>query len=129
MILRAMGLGFVLWLAIAALFRFEGQNFFLPDERVRLVIFVAAPVIGALLAFVFLRLLKEGHGDEGEAAIGIAFPNLLLSSFAVHEFATVFPNLDPVLDGVYGALSMLFTAAILFVGLAMTKLTPQDERV
>ena len=129
MILRAMGLGFVLWFAIAALFRFEGQNFFLPDERVRLLIFVAAPVIGAALSFIFLRVLKEGRGDEGEAAIGVAFPNLLLSAFGVHEFATVFPNLDPTLDGVYGALSMLFTAAILFMGLVMTRLSPQDERV
>src|ERR1700742_3348493 len=108
MILRAMALGFLLWLAIAALFRFEGQYFFLPDERYRLVTFVAAPMIGAIVAFVFLRLLKEGHGDEGEAAIAIAFPNLLLSAFAAHEFATVFPNLDPVLDGVFGSLSMLF---------------------
>ena len=46
-----------------------------------------------------------------------------------HEFATTLPNLDPVLDGVFGAWSLLFCGSILMVGLFQTQLAPQDERV
>jgi hypothetical protein len=31
------GLGFLLWLAVAAAFRFGGQYFFVPDESLRMV--------------------------------------------------------------------------------------------
>lgn len=129
MILRAMGLGFVLWLAVSCLFRFAGQYFFLPDETPRLICFIAAPVVGALIAFVLLRLLKEAHGDEAEASIGLAFPGLLLDVFLVHEFPRVMPNLDPTLDSAFAALTMLFYATILFIGLSLTRLAPQDERL
>lgn len=127
MILRAMGLGFVLWLAVAAVFRFAGQMFFLPDGR--MVAFLSAPVVGVAVTFVLLKLLREARGDEGEAAIGIALPTLFLNGFLTHEFPRAFPNIDPTLDATFGAWSLLFAASILFMGLSMTKLAPQDERV
>lgn len=129
MIIRAMALGFVLWLAVAAAFRFGGQYFFLPDESLRLVTFLSAPVVGLVLSFIFLKLLGEASGDEGEAAIGLALPVLLLNGFLTHEFATAFPNLDETLDATYGAWSLLFGGSILFMGLWTTKLAPQDERL
>ncbi|MDZ4691703.1 DUF5367 family protein [Terricaulis sp.] len=129
MIIRAMALGFVLWLAVAAAFRFAGQYFFLPDESLRLVTFLSGPVVGLVLAFIFLKLLGEASGDEGEAAIGLALPVLLLNGFLTHEFATAFPNLDETLDATYGAWSLLFGGSILFMGLWTTKLAPQDERI
>lgn len=129
MIMRAMGLGFVLWLVIAAVFRFYGQEFFIPDEMPRLIAFISAPVIGAAAAFVFLKLLREIPGDEGEAAIGVALPVLFLNGFLTHEFPTAFPNLDETLDATFGAWSLLFAGSILFMGLSMTKLAPRDERV
>lgn len=127
MILRAMGLGFFLWLAVAATFRFAGQMFFLPDER--LIAYISAPVVGVLATLLLLKLLREARGDEGEAAIGIALPSLFLNGFMTHEFATTLPNLDPVLDAVFGAWSLLFCGSILMVGLFQTQLAPQDERV
>ncbi len=129
MIIRAMALGFVLWLAVAAAFRFGGQYFFLPDESLRLVTFLSGPVVGLVLSFIFLKLLGEASGDEGEAAIGLALPVLLLNGFLTHEFATAFPNLDETLDATYGAWSLLFGGSILFMGLWTTKLAPQDERL
>ena len=104
MIMRAMGLGFVLWLVVGAAFRF-----------------------GA--AFVCLKLLKEARGDEGEAAIGVALPGLLLNGLLTHEFPRAFPNIDPTLDATFGAWCLLFAASILFMGLSMTKLAPLDERI
>jgi hypothetical protein len=127
MIMRAMGLGFLLWLAVAAVFRFAGQLFFLPDGR--LIAFLSAPVVGVVATFVLLKLLGEARGDEGEAAIGIALPTLFLNGFLTHEFPRAFPNIDPTLDATFGAWSLLFAASILFMGLSMTSLAPQDERI
>lgn len=129
MIMRAMGLGFLLWLAIAATFRFAGQYFFIPDEMPRLITFLSAPVIGVAVTFILLKLLGEVRGDEGEAAIGVALPVLFLNGFLTHEFPRAFPNLDPTLDATFAAWSLLFCGSILFMGLSMTKLAPQDERV
>lgn len=127
MILRAMGLGFVLWLAVAAVFRFAGQMFFLPDGR--LIAYISAPVVGVVATVLLLMLLREARGDEGEAAIGIALPSLFLNGFMTHEFATTLPNIDPTLDATFGAWSLLFCGSILMVGLFMTQLAPQDERI
>lgn len=129
MILRAMALGFALWLANAALFRFAGGLFFLPSLAPPYLLFAAAAVIGVAVTFIALKLLGEARGDEAEAAIGVAFPSLLLNALLVHEFAAAFPSLDSALDGVYGALAMLYAAAMVFTGLVMTRLAPQDERV
>jgi hypothetical protein len=127
MILRAMGLGFLLWLTVAAVFRFAGQMFFLPDGR--MLAFLSAPVVGVVATFIILKLLREARGDEGEAAIGVALPTLFLNGFLAHEFPRAFPNIDPTLDATFGAWSLLFCGSILFMGLSMTKLAPQDERV
>ncbi|MGE0597104.1 MAG: DUF5367 family protein [Hyphomonadaceae bacterium] len=129
MILRAMGLGFVLWLAVAAAFRFAGHMFFLPDETPRLIAFLSAPVLGVAAAILCLKLLREARGDEGEAAIGVALPLMFLNGFAAHEFPRAFPAIDPTLDATFGAWSLLFAASILFTGLSMTKLAPKDERL
>lgn len=129
MIIRAMGLGFVIWLIATIVFRFAGQMFFVPDETPRMIVFVATPVVVGLATFLALKILKEARGDEAEAAVGIALPGILLDAFVVHEFPRIFPNLDPTLDGAFGSLMLLAYATVLFVGLSMTKLAPQDERV
>ena len=129
MIIRAMGLGFLLWLAVAAAFRFAGQYFFIPDETPRMLAFVAAPMIAFSATFVLLKLLKEARGDEGEAAIALALPGMLLNAFICYQFNTAFPAIDPGLASAFGAWSLLFGGAILFMGLVMTQLAPQDERI
>jgi hypothetical protein len=129
MIIRAMGLGFLLWLAVAAVFRFAGWYFFLSDATLMLVTFIAAPVVAFIATFVLLKLLKEARGDEGEAAIGLALPGLLLNAFLCYQFNTAFPAIDPALASTFGAWALLFGASILFMGLVMTQLAPQDERV
>jgi uncharacterized protein DUF5367 len=129
MIVRAMGLGFLLWLAVAAVFRFAGPYFFLPAETPRMLAFIAAPIAATVATFVLLKLLKEARGDEGEAAIGLALPGMLLNAFACYQFASVFPALDPALASAFGAWALLFGGSILFMGLVMTQLAPQDERI
>src|SRR5690242_19350461 len=129
MILRAMGLGFVLWMVNAALFRFEGENFFTPSTSPPSLLFACTALLGALIMLLLLKLLREARGDEGEAAIALAFPSLLLNAVLCYNFPVVFPNLDGTLDGVYGALAMVYGAATVFMGLMLTRLAPQDERV
>lgn len=129
MILRAMGLGFVLWLAIVALFRFAGDLVLTPDETQRMIVFVATPPIMWVIGYGCLKLLKEARGDEAEAAVGLALPGLFLGAFVTHEFSRVFPNVDPTLDSAFGALLLFAYASLLFLGLCLTKLAPQDERV
>lgn len=129
MIMRAMGLGFLLWLANFAIFRFLGQEFFLPGVAPPLLLMAAVAVIGIVVTFVALKLLGEARGDEAEAAISVALPSMLLNALLVHEFAMIFPNLDAALDGVYGAMAMIYASAMSLTGLMMTQLSPQDERV
>jgi len=129
MIIRAMGLGFLLWLAAAAAFRFAGQYFFTPEETPRMLSFIAAPILAVLATFVALKLLKEARGDEGEAAIGLALPGMLLNAFLCYQFNSAFPAIDPALASSFGAWALLFGGSILFMGLVMTQLAPQDERI
>ena len=129
MIIRAMALGFVLWLVNAALFRFAGQYFFYPEAAATYGAAAITILAGVTISFILLRVLKEAPGDEGEAALSVAFPSLLLNALLTYNFTTIFPNLDPALDGVYGGLAMLFAASMSFTGLMMTRLAPQDERV
>lgn len=129
MILRGMALGFVLWLVNAAIFRFLGQYFFLPSVATPLTLFAVVAVLGAAITYVVLKLLREAPGDEGEAALSVALPSLILNAFLVHEFAQAFPNLDSALDGVYGSLAMIYAASMSFTGLLMTRIAPEDERV
>ncbi|MBY0563170.1 MAG: DUF5367 domain-containing protein [Hyphomonadaceae bacterium] len=129
MILRGMAIGFLLWVVNAAIFRFAGQYFFLPHVAPPYLLFLVVALLGAGIAFVLLKVMREAPGDEGEAAVTLAFPSLLLNALLTHEFAMVFPNLDAGLDGVYGGLAMVYAAAMVFTGLLMTRLAPEDERI
>jgi len=132
MILRAMAFGFFLWLIVAGVLRFTGELFFLRANEMQ--IFIAAPVLAVVSAVVFLKLLREAHGDEGEAAIGLAMPMLFLNAFLAYNFNAAFPNIDLTRAAVlgasaFGAWTLLFCGSILFTGLSMSKLASQDERV
>lgn len=129
MILRAMALGFVLWLAQAAALRFAGAYFFTSEWAPTIVAFAITIVAAAAVTFLLLKLLREAHGDEAEAAICIAFPGLVFDAFLTHQFSSIFPDLDPALDGVFAAHAMAAAAAIVFTGLFFTRLAPQDERL
>jgi|GEM_PF-1705611 len=129
MIIRAMGLGFLLWLAIVALFRFAGDYILTPDEMQRMIVFGATPPVMWFVSYGALKLLKVARGDEAEAGVGLALPGLFAGAFVTHEFARVFPNMDATLDSAFGGLIMFAFASVLFLGLSLTKLAPQDERI
>jgi hypothetical protein len=129
MIIRAAGLGILLWLAIAVAMRFLGQRYFMPGEAYFLgmaaALFVAMPIV----TFAGIRFLKAQRGDEAEAAIAMAFPGMLLNTFVVREFTTLFPDIDFTLDSTFAALMLFAYAVMIFTGLMMTRIAPQDERL
>jgi|CXWL01.1.fsa_nt_gi hypothetical protein len=131
MIMRAMAIGFGLWLLNAAIFRFAGQYFFYPSTEASYIValFAGVALIGAVIAFVVLKLLREAPGDECEAAVSLAMPSLLLNALLTHEFAEIFDNLNEGLDGLYGPLAMIYASSMIFTGLLMTRISPVDERV
>lgn len=129
MILRATVIGILLWALEAAALRFVGAQFFTPAWAPSILAFAASAAIGVLVTLLALKVLREAHGDEGEAALGLALPGLLLGALAVNFFPIWFANLDPTLDGVLGAHFLLQAAAIAFTGLFFTRLAQQDERL
>jgi len=129
MIVRAAGLGIVLWLIGTLAFRFAGQYFFTSDEIGRVILFAATVPVTGVLTLAILRWLREAPGDEGEAAIALAFPGMALDAVAAYNFDRVFPNLDPTLDSTFGALMLTAYATVIFTGLMTTRLAPRDERL
>ncbi|MBI1252594.1 MAG: hypothetical protein GC189_14120 [Alphaproteobacteria bacterium] len=129
MILRGAGFGFALWLAATLAFRFYGHVFFYPDERLQLMLLIGAPIAMMVLTALLLRLIAEARGDEAEAAIALAFPGMAMDVFVVTNFAQVFPNLDQSLSEAFAGLMLACYAAVIFTGLMLTQLAPQDERL
>jgi hypothetical protein len=129
MIIRAAIAGIVLWLALLAGLHFAGPVFFYPDEQLLFAIFIAAPFVMIALTWGLLRLLRVAPGDQAEAAVALALPGMLFSAYTASNFSTLFPPLDPVLDATFGALMLEAYAFMLFTGILLTRLAPQDERI
>lgn len=127
MILRAMALGFALWLAATLALRFAGAGLFAAEPGP--LAFLGAAGLGAFAAFVLIKVLRVAPGDEAEAGIGLAAPGMLLDVYAVAEFQTVFPNLDPLAGQGFAALALLAYAALIVTAMTMTRLAPADERL
>lgn len=129
MIIRAALVGLALWLGIAALLYFFGADYFTPTFAPSLVLFIAAPVVTAVLTFVLLKLLRVAPGDEAEGASAMAFPGMGASAWVAINFESIFPNIDGLLDSVFAGLMLVTYAAMIFTGIFCTRLAPQDERL
>lgn len=129
MLIRAVVLGFILWGAEFAALRLLGSAFFTPALAPHYLAFGVSAVFAALVMYVLMHVLREVHGDEAEAAAAIVLPGLGLGATAVNFYPVLFPNLDPVLDGVLGVHLLIQILLILSVGLFFTRLAPEDELV
>lgn len=129
MIIRAALMGLVLWFAAFLAFRLAGDMFFYPDPNGQLLLLVAVPIAMVALGWLCMRLLGVRRGDEAEAAVALALPGMGLDAYAAYRFVEVFPNLDPMLDGAFGALMLAGYGALIFAGLLFTRLQPEDERL
>jgi hypothetical protein len=129
MIIRAAALGFLLWLLATLAFRFLGHYVLFPTSAFVTPLLVLTPFLMVGVTWAAIKLIRVAAGDEAEAAIGLAFPGMLLDAFVMRNFSAVFPNLDAGLDGEFGAILILGYGAVLFTGLLLTKIAPSDERL
>ena len=112
--------GFVAWLIATLVFRYLGQTFFWWDANYMTVFFLIAGVV----LFFAMRFWLGATGVAAErrpaAAIAFVLPGMLLDAAIVSHFAIVFPNLDPDMDKVFGAL-MLWGYGFLLFGALWSK--------
>lgn len=129
MIVKATALGLLLWAVEFLALRLFGHLIFTPERAPHVLTFAAAAAFGALVMYVAMHVLRGVHGDEAEGAAALALPGGALGAAAVNFYPVLFPNLDPVLDGVLAVHILLQILAILGVGLFFTRLAPEDERI
>jgi len=123
MIARWMIVGFVLWIAIAAAFRFVGETVFTTGPQGGLSwLFMTLPVALLVITFLFLKVLKVAHSDRAEAASIMAVPGLLVGIYEINSFSYVFPNLDPTLGPQFAALMFACYAAVILAGIVTSRL-------
>ena len=108
--------GFVAWVLATLAFRFYGQAFFTTDVIIVSILFiVAGPVLWGFMV-LYLGILNVLPENRALAAIGFVLPGMALDALAVANFGLIFPNLDPSLDGMFGAFMIYCYGALLFGG-------------
>ena len=109
-------IGLILWFLATLAFRFYGQNFFgVGDIENAILFIVAAPLCWGFMV-LYLGILRVLPQNRALAAISLVLPGMALDALVTANFSLVFPNLDPSLDGRFGALVLWAYAALLFGG-------------
>ena len=114
MIIRWMVVGIVLWVAVAAVFRF------VPEAAVSWV-FMTLPAAMLLVTHFFLRIFRVADTDRGEAASIMALPGLLVGIYAINSFNYVFENPNLTLGPQFATLMFACYAAVLIAGLVSAR--------
>lgn len=114
MIVRWMIVGIVLWVAVAAVFRF------VPEQAVSWV-FMTLPAVMLLVTHLALRVFRVVETDRGEAASIIAVPGLLVGVYAINSFNYVFDNPSLTLGPQFATLMFACYAAVLIAGLVSAR--------
>lgn len=103
--------GIVLWIAVAAAFRFaEG------DTAVSWI-FMTLPAAMLLVTHLFLMVFRVPQTDRGEAASIMAVPGLLVGIYAINSFNLVFENPSLTLGPQFATLMFACYAAVIIAGL------------
>lgn len=110
MIVRWMIVGIVLWIAVAAAFRF------VPEQGVSWI-FMTLPAVMLLVTHTFLRIFRVAETDRGEAASIMALPGLLVGIYAINSFNVVFEDSSLTLGPQFAVLMFACYAAVIIAGL------------
>ena len=100
---RFLLLGVLLWAAATVALRLAGHLVLKPEPAWLWGTFVVGALVLMALAVGLRRLLLPGGADADALALGIVGPGLVLDAGGLLLFPRVFPNLDPTLDGTFGA--------------------------
>lgn len=110
MIVRWMIVGIVLWVAVAAAFRFIGPGYVS-------WLFMTLPAAMLLVTHTFLRIFRVAETDRGEAASIMALPGLLAGIYAINSANYVFENPSLTLGPQFATLMFACYAAVIIAGL------------
>jgi hypothetical protein len=121
MIARWMIVGLVLWLAIAAAFRFVGQEVLQPGDSL-MWLFLTLPVGMLVVTYALLKMMRVAPTDRAEAASVMAVPGLLAGIYQITSYSAVFPNLDASLNGAFASLMFACYAAVIIAGIVASRL-------
>jgi len=114
MIVRWLVVGILLWVAVAAAFRYVGE------EAVSWM-FMTLPAAMLLLTHLFLRIFRVAQTDRGEAASIMAVPGLLVGVYAINSFNYVFDNPSLTLGPQFATLMFACYAAVIIAGLVSAR--------
>jgi hypothetical protein len=128
MILISAGLGFLIWLLATGAFLLWGDLILTPGANV-FVLFALSAMISLVIAFFAIRVIAPDAADRAEAAIGLAFPGMILDAWIVQNFQQVFVRIDPLQGQTFAAMMLIAYGAVVFMGLLMTSISARDERV
>ena len=109
--------GFIVWLGATSVFRLGGQFFFSFDYPMLLI---AAYIL--VVPFIFIltipiyRWKKLNQYEQLKAAMLTAFPGMLLDVIVLVYFSSVFVNLEPETDGLFGSWLLWAYSFILLTG-------------
>jgi len=107
-------LGFIVWLIITVAFRFTGQLFFDPENTGMIIgLFISVVPLMMVITFSIYLILRIPPSGHSPASIAIALPGMLLDSAIFPLYSRVFPNVDPVTDGLYAGVALLAYASVL----------------
>lgn len=109
--MRIFWLGLALWMAGTVLVRLTGQHILRGNNlaNVTLVYLLSFVAMAWLVRRIFQRLGLPRQSWAPAATI-LMLPTLLLDPFSCAFFATIFPNLDPRLAGIFGGWMLIFCA-------------------
>lgn len=96
--------GFLVWLGATIIFRSIGQFFFTLDQPFFLIAtyLLVVPLI-FVVTYLIYRWKRVNALQQVKAAILIALPGLLIDSIVLVFFSTIFVNLEPAMDRIFGS--------------------------
>ena len=99
-----LGVGFGVWLAATLVFRIAGHEFFKYEDLAVMIVIYIATVVGILaVAFGLFRWQNLTQQQQIPAAVLLALPGMFLDVVSIEFFEDIFPNMETMADGPFGA--------------------------
>ena len=109
--MRIVWLGLALWVTGTVLVRLTGQHILRVNHLTNtMLVYLISFMAMALIMRRICQRFELPPQSWASAATLLMLPTLLLDPFSCAFFATIFPNLDPRLAGIFGGWMLIFCA-------------------
>lgn len=107
--------GFAIWLIATIAFRLFGHHFFITDNAFILIALylILIPVLGFIVNLVTNKY-KLNKLQATHAAVIMVLPGMILDTFCIQFFSSVFPNL-PTTDGITFSSWLMWAYSIVLI--------------